>query len=150
MIILATEKELNTIINIVRATIDEVYPHYYPAGAVEFFKNHHNEADILKDIRDGNVYLMTEAEEYVGTVTIKENEIKRLFVLPGNQHRGYGRTLLDFAENRIAEKYAEVQLDSSFPAKAIYLKRGYIATEYHRIETETGDFLCYDVMKKTL
>jgi len=37
-------------------------------------------------------------------------------------------------------------MDASFPAKRIYKLRGYKEIEYNRIETENGDYLCYDVM----
>ena len=33
-------------------------------------------------------------------------------------------------------------------AKKIYKMRGYKETEYNQIITESGDVLCYDVMKK--
>ena len=41
-----------------------------------------------------NSDLILDKEEAIGTVTIKENEICRLFVLPKYQHKGFGRQLL--------------------------------------------------------
>ena len=64
--------------------------------------------------------------------------------------RGLMISLLDFAESRIAEQYDEAELDVSFPAKPIYLKRGYQAVSWHSIETENGDHLCFDHMTKHL
>ena len=32
--------------------------------------------------------------------------------------------------------------------KKLYLNLGYVATEYNMIETDNGDFLCFDVMEK--
>ena len=55
--------------------------------------------------------------------------------------------MLDFAEKKILESYDCVQIDASFPAKRIYLKRGYKEVEYNIIDTENGDCLCYDVMR---
>ena len=82
----------------------------------------------------------------IGTVTLKGNEICRLFVLPDRQHKGVGQQLLDFAEEMIAKEYTEICLDSSLPAKSIYAKRGYIVVESHTIVAENGDVLCYDLM----
>lgn len=147
-IVKATEQDFNEVRRITQITISEVYPKYYPSGAVEFFKNHHNDNNILDDIKDGIVYVLQDGDCYVGTVTIKNNDINRLFVLPEHQHKGYGRSLLDFAEAEILKKYDEILLDASLPAKAIYLKRGYLEFEYHQIETLNGDYLCYDLMKK--
>ena len=54
-----------------------------------------------------------------------------------------------FAEKKILELYECVQIDASFPAKRIYLKRGYKEIEYNIIKTDNGDCLCYglDIMK---
>ena len=63
-------------------TIKAVYPHYYPRGAVDFFLAHHNMNHIIKDIEEGNVWLIYSDGKAVGTVTLNGNEINRLFVLP--------------------------------------------------------------------
>lgn len=129
-------------------TINSVYPHYYPKGAVDFFLSHHSIENIIADIEKGIVYLCYNGVDAVGTVTIRDNEILRLFVLPQYQGNGYGRMLLDFAESMVLENHSDILIDASLSAKAIYLKRGYVCTEYHTINTDNGDFLCYDVMIK--
>lgn len=130
-------------------TILDVYPHYYPKGAVDFFLEHHSEENIKNDILKNQVFLWSdEDQDIAGTVTIKKNEICRLFVLPKYQGRGYGTELLNYAEKMIFKKYAEIILDASLPAKALYQKRGYQEKEFHVIETKEDDYLCYDVMIK--
>jgi len=147
-VIKAQSEKCDTIKRITHKTISEIYPHYYAKGVVDFFLAHHSYENIMKDILVGIVYLLLDGEEAIGTVTIKENEICRLFVMPKYQHKGLGRQLLNFAENMIAEEYMEIYLDSSLPAKSTYLKRGYVAVEAHEIIAENGDVLCYDLMKK--
>ncbi|HAG14300.1 MAG TPA: GNAT family N-acetyltransferase [Ruminococcus sp.] len=148
-IIPAKESDFSAVQTITVNTIAAVYPHYYPAGAVDFFLAHHNDDSIRKDLADGIVFLCLDAENCaVGTVTVRENEICRLFVLPECQGNGFGRALLDFAEDRILKQYPQIRLDASFPAKQIYLKRDYQVIGYHMIETPAGDFLCYDEMIK--
>ena len=145
----AYKDDLQVVKYITIETINQIYPHYYPKGAVEFFIEHHNDINIATDIANGIVYLYQNGDgQVVGTVSIKENDICRLFVLPEFQGKGYGRELLDFAENEIAKKYEEIMLDASLPAKRIYLKRGYKEKESHIINANYGDFLCYDVMVK--
>lgn len=64
--------------------------HYVPKGAVDFFLEHHSKDNILGDIKKGIVYLCFDAlKNAVGTVTIKNNEICRLFVLPFYQNKGF-------------------------------------------------------------
>ena len=145
----AQTTDFDIVRKITRETIGEIYPHYYPTGAVEFFLNHHSDENIANDISDGIVYLCCDPEgNTAGTVTIRENEICRLFVLPEYQGRGYGRELLEFAESVIAGEFNEIVIDASLSAKSIYLRRGYKETEYHTIKTGNCDHLCYDVMKK--
>ena len=133
---------------IAQNTIRQVYPRYYPAGAVEFFLNHHSDERIEADIAAGKVYLLEEDGVPAGTVTVNGDEIGRLFVLPSRQQCGLGRAMLDFAEEMILKQYDTVVLDASFPAKGIYRKRGYREKEYHIIRTDNGDYLCYDVMER--
>lgn len=150
MINKATKDDFDTVKEITQRTIRAIYPHYYPKGAVVFFCAHHSDEKIMKDITDGNVYVLEDEGNIVGTVTVNNNEINRLFVLPEAQHRGYGRSLMDFAENKVLEFYDEICLDASLPAKSIYLKRGFVEKEYHIIDTPDGDHLCYDFMKKSV
>ena len=146
-IVTAHKGDLEIVREITRTTIESIYPGYYPSGAVEFFLLHHSDEHILADISDSKVFILYEDGVPVGTVTVSANNINRLFVLPEFQHRGYGKILLDFAEKIILESYECVQIDASFPAKRLYLRRGYKEIEYNIIETDNGDHLCYDVMR---
>ncbi len=147
----AGQDDLQTVLTITHETIRAVYPHYYPAGAVAFFLHHHNPAAIERDIAENLVYLcISDNGQAVGTVTVRENDIGRLFVLPAFQGNGYGGALLGYAEQLIGEQYDAAVLDASFAAKAIYLRHGWQETGYHIIPCENGDFLCHDTMRKTL
>ena len=147
----AVRSDLEAIKRIVVTAISEVYPHYYPKGAVEFFMDHHKEDNMICDLQQNRIFLCMDAmQNTVGTITIKENEICRLFVLPSCQGSGYGTQLLDYAETEIARRYKRAVLDASLPAKEMYRKRGYRETESHKIAVSYGDFLCYDVMEKQL
>lgn len=142
--------DLELVSNITRTTIKAVYPNYYPKGAVDFFLSHHSIENIRNDIETENIYLLSFEDNTIGTITVKENHINRLFILPEFQKKGGGRILMDFAEKLISEKYKEIATDASLPAKGMYLKRGYTETSYNTILTENGDYLCYDEMKKII
>ena len=150
MIRAAKEIDFDSVKNITQTTIWSVYPKYYPSGAVQFFSNHHSDDRIRADIVAEIIFLIEVDGTAIGTVTVADNEINRLFVLPDFQRKGYGRELMDFAEEIIRKKHDHIILDASLPAKQIYLKRGYVTAKYNMIETENGDYLCYDVMEKHL
>ena len=57
-IVRAKENDLETVKKITQTTIREVYPKYYPSGAVEFFSEHHSDEKIMRDINAGIVYLL--------------------------------------------------------------------------------------------
>ena len=145
---IANEFDFEYVKRITQTTIKTVYPKYYPAGAVQFFCDHHSDEKILEDIKANRVYFIENEENEVGTVTICGNEINRLFVLTKYQHMGYGRALMDFAEKMISKETDTVVLDASLPAKKIYLLRGYKETAYNIIKTDNGDYLCFDVMER--
>ncbi len=144
----AADTDLAIVIKITHETIKGIYPRYYPKGAVDFFLAHHSTENIKCDILSGNIFLLTVEETPVGTVTIKNNEICRLFVLPEQQGKGYGKTLLEYSEKEVFQISTRIRLDASLPAKNIYLRRGYREIESHAVLTESGDYLCYDVMEK--
>ena len=148
-IIEASSADLGIVTDITHSTINAIYPRYYPIGAVEFFRNYHSDENIAEDIKEHRTFLCVDDDgNKVGTVTIKENDIGRLFVLPEYQGNGYGKALLDFAEDMISKNYDEIVLDASFAAKAIYLRRGYKEYRYNVIRTDNGDHLCWDIMSK--
>ncbi len=150
MITQAKQNDLQTVFEIVQTTISEIYPHYYPAGAVRFFQEHHCASHIESNISDGIVYLMLYDGIAVGTVTIAGNEINRLFVLPKFQGRGFGTQLMAFAERMIAQQYSSAELSSSFSAQEMYQKLGYVPFDYRKIACDNGDWLCYYQMQKVL
>lgn len=150
MIRLAETTDLESIFQITRDTISSIYPRYYAEGVVDFFLKHHSRENILSDLKNGRVWLLEEGGCMEGTVTIKENAVNRLFVLPEYQFRGLGSRLMDFAEEKIAESYSRIHIDSSLAAKEMYLKRGYREKKTCKIEADNGDILVYDEMEKLI
>ncbi|MEA5011836.1 MAG: GNAT family N-acetyltransferase [Angelakisella sp.] len=147
-IINAEPVDFKEVKRITQFTIMQIYPHYYPTGVVEFFREHHNDNNIMTDIINGKVYIFKDVVEYVGTVTIDGNEINRLFVLPKFQKKGYGTAIMDFAENKIFENYPEIQLHASLPGKKLYIKRAYFVVEYRTKMVTHDDWICIDIMEK--
>ena len=128
--------------------LDSSDPLYYPSGVVQFFLDHHTPDRILPDIRAGHVYLFEADSAIVGTGTIRENEIARVFVLPEYQGRGYGSLIMQQLEELIFRTHGTAKLDSSLPAFGMYLKRGYKPRAWRTMVTPGGQVLCYHEMEK--
>ena len=145
---IADINDFQAVKEITHNTITTVYPRYYPLGTIQFFLNHHSDEKILDDLKNGKVYLLVSDNEPAGTVTLSGNEIDRLFVLPNYQKKGYGTKLMDFAEEAISKEYDVITLDASLVGRKMYLKRGFETVKYETMETPSGDYICYDSMKK--
>lgn len=148
-IIKANISQLDTASKIVRDSINAVYPRYYTEAEVRFFTEWHNAESIAADINAGRVYLLESDGEPVGTITAVGCHITRLFVLPERQRRGYGKVLMDFAEELIADEYDVIKLDSSLPALEMYKKRGYIINRLADYDYGDG-VLRYPEMSKNI
>lgn len=148
MITQATKGQIEIVRTIVYEVINEVYPNYYPTEVVVFFQNHHSKEHIAEDIEQGNVYLLSQGDVFVGTGSIDKNNMTRVFVRKEYQGKGYGTLLMDFLEGILFEKYDAIHIDSSLPAFNQYLKRGYISQNYSERIVENGRVLCYHTMIK--
>lgn len=134
--------------DIVKETIREVYPHYYPEGAVQYFLDYHSPERIEEAMSTEEIYLLIQESVVLGTGSIRGQELCRLFILPKYQRMGYGTILMNLLEEKVFAQEKAVIVDASFPAEGLYLKRGYQFLSYEKIETDSGDFLCYHKMRK--
>lgn len=149
-LIKATLADFDTVKNIVHTTIKAIYPHYYPIGVVEFFLNHHSDDNIRKALETETILLLDVEGIIVGTGSIHENEIGRMFVLPQFQGLSYGTSLMNELEDIVAKEHSEIVLHSSLPAYNLYIKRGYAPIKYDKIITPNKDVLCFNIMEKPI
>lgn len=146
----ATEKDIDTIVELVQDTILTVYPKYYPGEVVDFFSKLHCKENIAKDIENGLVGILLRENIIVGTGCYKDNHITRVYVKPQYQGQGYGSYIMQCLENEIGLKYDNVYLDASLPASHLYEKRGYKTVKHEKWPLENDVVLVYEVMQKQL
>lgn len=146
----ATTENADSIHKLVQHTIKKIYPAFYQKEIVEFFCSLHSKNNILKDIECENVYILTEHNQIIGTGSYENNHITRVYVNPEFQKQGYGTFIMQMLENEISKHYDFAYLDSSLPAKNMYIKRKYITIKKEKYKVKNGIVLFYDVMKKEL
>lgn len=146
----AEKEDAEAIFKIVQNTIISVYPKYYPKEVVDAFCEFHSRENIMKDINNGNVRMLTKDGVPVGTGSYNEDHITRLYVLPECQDRGYGSFILDRIEAEIMQSYDTVSLDASLPGIIMYEHRGYKTVRHETFECENEVMLVYGVMEKEM
>ncbi len=147
-IIKAEPEELDIIKSIVDKTIDYIYPRYYPQETIQFFLSHHSKENILADILKGDAYVLKKGDTYIGTGSVNDNYIGRVYILPEFQGKGFGKAIMDFLEDKVFSQYPNIILDTSLPAYKLYLKRGYSSIDYQEDIVENDRVLCYHIMEK--
>lgn len=147
---LAKKQDTEQVYMLVQETIRAVYPKYYLKEIVDMFCEFHNKENILKDIDVGNTYILTENNRIVGTGTVKENHITRVYVLPECQKKGYGTFIMNRLEDRIKEQYEFAEIDASLPACRLYGMLGYQTVDHGIWECNNGVIQVYEIMRKQL
>ena len=133
---------------VVSETIKEIYSKYYSDEVVDFFLELHNHDNIHKDILEGNTYVIACGAATLGTGTINQNAILRVYVTPNHQHEGIGTKLMDCLEKEIIKNYSYVNIDASLPAVEFYRKRGYELLRQAEHSVANGKLLSYSIMRK--
>lgn len=144
----AAMDEVPEIETMIRQVIETVYPHYNPRGAVEFFLHHHDGEHIGRDVAEGRVYVGRDEDGLLlGTITVVEQDLRRLFVDIQQQGKGYGKALLQFGEELVFRRGSWATLDATIQARNLYEKAGY-QQEQFCLKPVGEDFLCYIEMRK--
>lgn len=142
---LVQSDEINEIVS---KTIKEIYSKYYPNEVVDFFLELHNRDNINNDISQDNTYVIGCGTAILGTGTMNQNAISRVYITPNNQHEGIGTRLMDYLEEEIIKNYSYVTIDASLPAAEFYRKRGYEFLRQAEHSVANGKLLSYSIMRK--
>jgi len=147
---LANKNNLEQVYELVQETIQVVYPKYYLPEIVDMFREYHSREHVLQDITARNTYILWVGDTIVGTGTIQENHITRVYVLPRFQGKGYGTYIMKQLEERIRKNYDTIDIDASLPACRLYQRLGYTTVDHGIWECKNGVIQVYEIMKKEL
>ncbi len=140
---------LDEIYMLIVETVKSCYFEYYPKEAVDFFISYHSKEAIKNDSE--NVIILKADDNIIGTGTLVDTEIKRVFVLPQYHGRGFGRIIMNHLENEALHKgYKLTELHSSLFAKKFYNKIGYKMFKLGKTEVGNNEVLYFQRMAKPL
>ena len=104
----------------------------------EFVKAHTQERQkqyIEKEINSGKRFYILDEKGAKGIVSVKDNLIENLYILPTEQGKGYGTKLLQYAEHICKGTPTLWILSNNELAKKLYIKMGYSFTGNKKILT---------------
>ena len=136
---------------LVYQTIHACYPAAYPKEAIELFKQYHSEQHILQNARDGYTIVLEAHGNIIGTGTLLGTNVRRVFVHPRFQRKGFGKLIMRKLEERAAgQGIGVLDLSSSLVSKRFYDDLGYVTEKQDYIPVANGKRLIYYAMVKTL
>ncbi len=145
------KKDLERLKYIVDETINKSYSGIYPEEAIEYFINLHSKENMEKDVPKGYTFMLELEGKIIGSGSIVGNEIKRVFVLPGYQGRGYGKKIMaKIEESALSKGIQRVKLCASLPSKDFYLALGYRIVRATHLPVNNNEKLEYYDMEKYL
>ena len=101
---------------------------------------------VTERIRTELIFLCFLGTHLVGTVGLKREFLRSLFVDPKYQKQGIGKVLVEYAEEQAQENaISQTMLHSSLTAKDFYIALGYECSEFQM--HDEGPFI---LMRKTL
>jgi len=146
-----SNEDLERLSFIVCTTIKKSYLKFYSPEAIEYFLDLHAKENMKKDIPKGCTLMLELDGEVIGAGSIVENEIKRVFVLPEYQGKGYGEKIMMEIEGvAINQGIRKVKLCASLPSKDFYLALGYKIVRFTNFLVNNNKRLEYYDMEKCL
>ncbi|MHC4639955.1 MAG: GNAT family N-acetyltransferase [Planctomycetota bacterium] len=143
--------EVDVVKDLIHRTIDVCYSGLYDAESIKFFKDHHCEHSILQDAERGHTIVLVKKARVIGTGTILNDVITRVFVESGEQRSGFGKMIMQRLEQyAVNDDIRLVKLNASLPSKKFYDRLGYELVDKDYLEVDNHKKLHYYAMKKVL
>ena len=140
--------DLDTVRDLIHNTIDINYSRAYSAESIKYFKDYHNDKNILKDAKEGYIIVLESNNQIIGTGTIINDYITRVFVNPKFHKQGLGKLIMMKLQTKaLSAGIKTVKLDSTLTAKKFYDSLGYKTIKKTFVKVENGKKLYYYKMK---
>ena len=147
----AEEEDLPSIYRLVQSVVAISYNGVYPAEAIEAFQNHHSEEQIRIDATDGYTIVAQYNDEIVGTGTLYETSIRRVYISPRHQRKGIGRLIVHELEKKaLTEKLTTLDLGASLVSRQFWESLGFVVHREDYVPVRNDQELHYFWMVKTI
>lgn len=94
-------------------------------------------------------FVLIEKKKVIGYISLKKNEINKLFIHPSYQGKGYGKKLMDKAISIVRRRGVKtIKLYSNLGAKGFYSKCGFNMIKKVRRSSNGVNYYCFLMKKK--
>ena len=143
--------DLEDVWALVQYTIGVSYRPDYSPEAIRFFQQYHPREKILDDAANGTILVAEHEREIVGTGTIRDAHIRRVFILPSHQGQGTGSLIANELEARaVRNGWTTVDLSSAIGSRTFWEWRGFSISEEHFRPVDNNLVIHYYTMTKDL
>ena len=145
------EEDLPSIHRLIQNVIATSYSGVYPPEAIEAFQNHHSEEQILIDATNGYTVVAEYNNEILGTGTLYETNIRRVYISPRHQHKGIGRLIIQELEKKaLAEKLTTLDLGASLVSRQFWESLGFVVKKEDYVPVRNNQKLHFFWMVKKI
>jgi len=146
-----TEKDLESVYGLIQNAVAISYRDIYPEEALDLYKEYHNRDNILNDATAGYCVVAENGSEIVGTGTLLEGNVRRVYINPSYQHTGIGKQLYNEMEKK-AKVYnnAVLELGASLIARRFWESLGFTVISEEFVPIKNDKKLQFYRMTKSL
>lgn len=120
------KEDLEAIHRLINHVVDIAYRDVYPEKALEMYRHFHCRENILNDALSGYCVVAVNDDEIIGTGTLIEDGIRRVYINPDYQKSGVGKKIYQALELKAKEKnIPRLQLGASVIARDFWERCGF-------------------------
>ena len=143
--------DLQSVYILVQNTLQVTYAAVYPPEAIEFFKNYHNQENILKDAASGYTIVAESDGQILGTGTLLGTNVRRVYIRPEHQRQGIGKLIVKELERKAQLlRLEKLDLSASLKSRSFWEAMGFVLAAEFAIPVANDKELIYYEMTKTL
>lgn len=141
--------DLKAVKELIEKTMEVNYKGFFCREIMEYFNQFHGDVNVLQVAIQGQTIVAEKDGRILGTGSVMDDYILRVYVDPDCQKHGIGRLIMAALEQWAASRgKKKVKLRATDVSKRYYEKMGYVTTEKNLESVENGKELVYYLMEK--
>ncbi len=118
--------DANRVAHIIRRCLLEVNIKDYPKKVIDSMCEYFSPQNLIEISARRDMYVLVQGDEILGTGSLRQNNVRSVFVDPDFHRTSIGRGLMKHLENLVKKRgYKTIELFSSVTAFEFYKKLGY-------------------------